>query len=78
MECSLCKAYPGEKDLGKYYILTCNTCRVPMIVLKEHRASITEEEWQEADEMRKKLYPNKKFRKQGMRKILFHWHWHLV
>jgi hypothetical protein len=44
MSCDLCKAFLGEKDLGKYYVLICNTCHVPMIVLKEHRASITKEE----------------------------------
>jgi len=78
IQCDLCKAWPGKKDLGKYYILICNTCHVPMIVLREHRASVTKEEWQEVDEIRKKLYPDRKLRKQGMRKILSHWHWHLV
>jgi len=77
MSCELCETV-FERDLGDFYILTCRTCKVPMIVLKEHRTILTKEEEIEVENIRKSLFPDKVFRDIGMRSQPDHWHEHLI
>lgn len=50
----------------------------PMIVLNEHRPELTPEEWEHIKEVKEKLYPELKFRGEGMNSMPQHWHEHLV
>jgi len=76
MGCELCNATP-ERIIGNFYILTCRVHEVPMLVLKEHRPVLTKIEKNEAEDIRLKVFPDKKFRGY-MQSIPEHWHDHLV
>lgn len=77
--CQLCQVGEHEKqwDEGRFYGLICKTCRVPMIVLKEHKAKLSDEERAEMIEIVKRRYSDKKLRGY-MRSIIEHWHDHLL
>ena len=76
--CSLCNVKNKEWESDKFFGLICRTCNVPMIVLKEHKASLTDEEAQEFKKLIKIYYPDRKPRNVGMRSLPNHWHEHLI
>jgi len=85
-DCPLCKREVITRVLyknEKWWITECKTCRVPMIVLKEHRAQVTTEEMAEAKrilEWAVVLYgykPKKMYFDCRMKRIKDHWHGHL-
>ena len=49
-----------------------------MIVLNEHRLEPTPEEWEHIKELKEKLYPELKFRGEGMHSMPQHFHEHLM
>ena len=78
-KCNLCRAQDKiEVGSSQFCVLVCKDCHVPMLVLKEHRAELTQAEWKEAEEWGEIVCPGRKMRTTGPRKILDHWHWHLV
>ena len=82
MACELCLAFKNKegKSVSKsFFTLVCRTCvgNVSMLVLKEHRTKLMKSEYREADNVRKKYFPDRRFRGY-MRKIKNHWHDHLV
>ncbi len=85
-DCPLCRIYE-ERHIPTvlYYedehiiVVDCITCRVPMVVLKEHKATLSLEalesiavqfDWG-------KRFTNKRLRTQ-MRQVPEHWHGHFV
>lgn len=74
--CELCKAEP-EQRFGSFFLLTCRTCGVPMLVCREHRDWITADEFQEFLQIAQEQFPGYALRGWGMRKIPQHWHEHL-
>lgn len=77
-KCRLCDVNPAEKDLGLFYLIEkCDTCKIPIIVLKEHRKDLNEEESAEFKRLLEKEFPEYKSRGIGMRTIPDHWHEHL-
>ena len=78
-KCRLCDAYPADKDLGLFYLVEqCDNCKIPIVVLKEHRKDLNEEESFEFKRLLEEEFPNYKPRGIGMRTIPDHWHEHLV
>jgi len=79
-DCPLCNV--KESDViwrdGSFFGLICRTCHVPLIVLTEHKEKITDEEMKEAEDIRKRRYPDYKFRGIGTRSIKSHWHEHII
>ncbi len=77
--CDLCKVGSEETIFlnDDFFSLLCRTCKVSMIVLKEHRPALSEGEKQEVEELRKRYFPDKQFRG-FMRSIPEHWHDHLI
>lgn len=82
MNCPLCnperitKWYDNIKS-EYWLIFDCKTCCIPMLVLKRHTMQPTKAELNEAEEIRKNFFSNRKFRK-NQRKIPNHLHWHLI
>lgn len=82
--CELCDLANGKVITKKYYeddqfiCVDCATCQIPMLVLKRHSAELTEEESNTANELLHSLFPNGKWRKEGMRKIKDHFHAHII
>jgi hypothetical protein len=74
--CSLCAAIP-EQVFGSFYLLTCRSCGVPMLVCREHRDWITAEEFQEFVTIARRHFPGYSLRGVGMRTVPAHWHEHL-
>lgn len=79
-DCDLCKAYPGRKEIGPFFVLNCKTCKdnPPMLVLREHRGKLTMLETEEFLRVVYQHFPGNKPRGWGMRSITDHWHEHLV
>jgi hypothetical protein len=77
MDCELCKASGKPVLGGLFFILECRTCNVPMVVSREHRVTITEDERGQLELIRKIYFSGKKFRGY-MRSITDHWHDHLI
>lgn len=79
MSCELCRL---EKITNWFYeddicaFLICKTCRIPMMVLKRHTMNPTEKEINHIQDMKDRLFPDYKWRK-NQRKIPDHLHWHL-
>lgn len=82
--CELCDLANGNVITKKYYedeqfiCVDCLICKIPMLVLKRHSATLTKEENKRANELLEELFPNGKWREAGMRKIKSHWHWHII
>ena len=82
--CELCDLANGNIVTSKYYeddefiCVDCSTCHIPMLVLKAHSPTLTKEQEESANDLLNTLFPNKKWRKEGMRKIKSHWHWHII
>ncbi len=81
-ECDLCKAIENKKvdkiwAEGSFYGLICREHKQPMIVLIEHRDCLTINETWEAEAIRRRRYPDLKFRGY-MASIPQHWHDHLI
>ena len=78
-KCRLCESCPAEQDFGLFYLIEqCDTCKIPIVVLKEHHKDLNEEEAYEFKRLLEEEFPNYKPRGIGMRTIPDHWHEHLV
>lgn len=75
--CDLCEAFHVWK-MGSFFGLICKTCKVPMIVLIEHKSELTEKEREEVKRIVDELYPDKKLRGIRMRSNPDHWHEHVI
>jgi len=83
MSCRLCEAYKNKdgtyRDVHEWFFeLICDTHKVPLLVLKEHRAKLTDEEEIIVGQIAEILYPNRKPRGTGMHSIVDHWHEHYI
>lgn len=76
-DCPLCRAIP-EEDHGLFFVVTCRTCQVPLIVLGRHDDSITMDETDEFLRLLWSRFPGCKPRGEGMRSVAGHWHEHVV
>ncbi len=82
--CELCSLVSGDIKTHKYYecrlfiCVDCETCNTPMLVAKRHTQELNDEEKFHAEVILAKIFPEYKWREEGMRKILDHWHWHIV
>jgi len=79
--CSLCRKdklteQPYHDEVC--WVTVCPLHGNPMIVLNEHRLEPTPEEWEHIKELKEKLYPELKFRGEGMHSMPQHFHEHLV
>lgn len=78
--CDLCTAYKNHegKDISKsFFLLTCKIHDQPMIVLKAHRAELTDSEKIELQDIMYKRFIGKRLRGY-MQTILNHWHDHII
>lgn len=83
MSCRLCDAYKNKngtyRDVHEWFFeLICDTHKVPLLILKEHRAELTEEEKIIAQKINNLLHPDRKPRGTGMHSIVDHWHEHYI
>lgn len=81
--CRLCQTERDKSGSYKdrspaFFELTCDTHQVPMLILKEHRATLTPQEGEEVEALAKRFYPNRSPRGTGMHSIKGHWHEHYV
>lgn len=79
--CSLCrkdKLAPQPYADEICWITKCTLHNQWMIILNAHRPEPTTEEWEHINKVREKLYPNLKFRGEGMHSMPGHFHEHLV
>ena len=78
--CPLCNV--KEEDIlwkdGSFFGIICKTCGIPLCILKEHKASATEEEMEEMKDILKRRYPGYRLRGIGMRSIPAHFHEHAI
>ena len=79
--CELCKA---EKLTKWYYeddiiwIADCLICRIPMVVLRKHKNTLSKDEEEHINLKVKELFgENFQFRKE-QRRIKDHLHWHIL
>lgn len=63
---------------GGFFGIICRFCRVPMIVLGEHRSELTKEEGVVVEGLRRKYYSGSRVRGIGMRSLPGHWHEHYI
>ena len=80
--CELCNL---EKKTNWYYedeefiICECETCRIPMIISKEHAGEVTRLTESYIRGLVKGVFDGKKFHfRKSQRIVFFHWHWHIV
>lgn len=78
MMCCLCRITDFDWEEGNFLGAICRTCCVPMIILKEHKSELNQEEVEEKKRLISKYYPDLEERGIGMRDIKDHWHEHLV
>ena len=81
MSCKLCL---NEKLTKRYYednliwIANCLTCNIPMVVLKEHKMNLIEEEENKIINKIKEIFGNNITFRKNQRQILDHLHWHIL
>ena len=78
--CPLCNVKDEDiiwRDDG-FFGLMCRTCHIPMIILSEHRNTITKEEMEKVDDILQRRYLGYRLRNIGMRDIKTHWHEHVI
>ena len=80
-DCPLCRhervtRHYYEDDL--IYICDCKTCRVPMVVLKEHRGAVAEGERREILDRVREIFGEGARLRGSMRSIRGHWHDHIM
>jgi len=81
MTCPLCTLERKTKWLYEdktVVVLMCETCGVPMMVLRRHTENPTATEMLCMERIREKRFPDYRWRDIGMRRIREHYHWHLV
>jgi len=81
MGCPLCKLEKKTEWLyedDKLVVLVCQTCGVPMMVLREHKAMASPEDMLYMEKVREGRFPEWRWRGVGMRQVTNHYHWHLV
>ena len=77
--CGLCQAHPGDGVYGPFFLIDeCDTCGVPMLVLREHRPQLTLAEEMRFFDVLEEHFPGYEPRGIGMRSIPGHWHEHLI
>lgn len=77
--CELCKREVRTKfyfETDKFWCINCEVCKIPMIVLKEHRARFTEEEKGDIFRLVLKHFGKDKI-DYNMRNIVKHAHCHV-
>lgn len=84
-DCPLCKLCQGDIKTKLYHqddtiiIVDCLThIGTPMVVLKDHKEKISDQEFDHIQNLCKKIFPEKRFRGTGMTEIKGHWHEHLI
>lgn len=79
-KCSLCHVKSRVKEFNNFFIINCRKCNVLMLVLKQHRSTLTTAEQQAADFIYKEYFEPKGLvpRNIGMRSCTAHWHEHYV
>ena len=83
MSCPLCVLEKRTEWLyedDKVVVCICETCGVPMMVLRAHKPwnKVSVAEAEHMEEVRDKHFQGYQWRKQGPRRIKDHYHWHLV
>jgi hypothetical protein len=77
--CELCDAFPGDGVYSSFFLLEeCNTCGIPILVLKTHSPALTLAEQMLFYDILLEHFPGYEPRGIGMRSIPDHWHEHLV
>ena len=86
--CELCDAIrsgDGVLITDRFFMIrACRTCQqelgeeIPLVVLKEHRRTLTADEQQAFEEIVATCFPGRVPRGIGMRSIPDHWHEHMV
>jgi len=68
------------EEFNDFFIINCKKCNVPVLVLKQHRSTLTTGEQQAADFIYRKYFEPKSLvpRNIGMRSCTSHWHEHYV
>ena len=80
--CELCHVKNKAWSEGRFFgIASCKNPGCggkPLIVLKEHRAELSEDEKEEMEQLAQKYWPGYRARDKGMRSILSHYHEHYI
>lgn len=79
--CSLCRKDPLAPQPYHdevCWVTVCPLHNQPMIILNAHKPQPTEEEWEHIEVVKDGLYPNLRFRGEGMHAFPQHFHEHLV
>lgn len=75
--CSLKKATPWFYDGDNFVIITCDTCGVPMIVVREHTMDPSAELKKRMINKAENIFGEGIEFRTNQRDIKDHWHWHI-
>jgi len=68
---------PDDIKTSDFIIIECETCKVPMIVYRDHTTTISREDWGRILFKCKKLFGNNVNLRLRSRTVLDHWHAHI-
>lgn len=81
--CPLCRLWKDREvrthlwhENDTFVVVECETCNIPMIVLKSHQETISHYLHADAEQIMQQLFGNGELR--YPRKILMHWHRHWI
>jgi len=84
-ECELCDLEKKTKwyyEDSEFVVCDCETCKIPMIVSKDHNFRLKDFPGHGADRIFKivqKVFPGRDFYfRTEQRKVKNHWHWHII
>lgn len=86
-DCPLCRIFTNKELLTKVYyldskgdfiILDCLSCKIPMVVIREHLTSVDKELWGRILYASRKLFGSSIILRLKTRTIHDHWHAHIT
>lgn len=81
MSCSLCQAVKSGnyEEYGSFILIpSCETCHVPLIILKAHKTALNSDREAELEVIMREFFSEYRLRGTGPRSIFGHYHDHLL